>query len=62
MKNENKINDSRSPREWKGKCEIANSQFCPFSEDGYWHGVNCELLDRGQCPEIEEVKNEENFN
>jgi len=44
--NSNRINDSRSPSHWEGLCKMENSQFCGFSEDGYYHGISvCE-----DCP------------
>lgn len=34
-----RINESRSPECWSGKCSIENSQFCGLSEDGHFHGI-----------------------
>jgi len=54
--NTNRINDTRSPIYWEGKCEIEDSQFCGLSEDGYYHDISvCD-----DCPYVKAKVAEKN--
>jgi len=51
-KNTTPVADVYCPPCWLGLCGRENSQWCPLSENGHFHGVTCSMYDIGTCPYV----------